>query len=69
MQEEKTLKDKYDTIWDWLGGINQKPKVKHITENEKEQVNGYVKELTKKGKSKRFIKRAVLRKFKVMLLD
>ena len=49
MQEEKTLKDKYDTIWDWLGGINQKPKIKQVTETEKGQVGVYVKELTKKG--------------------
>jgi hypothetical protein len=63
-----SLKESVNKAWSILGGVNKPPKPR-LSETEKTQieVNKYVEQLMKKGKNNRFIKRAVLNKFKVQL--
>lgn len=62
------MEELINKVWNILGSINKPPKTR-LSEAEKLQinVNKYVDNLIKKGKSNRTIRRAVLRKFNVQL--
>lgn len=66
---EISLQDKVDVAWDYLSSVNppEKPAVS-ISPVEEKILIAYVNKLKAQGRKKRFIDRAVLRKFKINLL-
>ena len=65
LDREITLQDKVDVAWDFLLDVNPRMKQKEFSPLEKMKIDTFIKDLKNKGKSNRFIKRAVRSKYNI----